>query len=104
MKKTFTPGPWKAVRNSCFWEVRPENGDGVEIPFQIGDVCASDPENGDGGLQEANARLIAAAPDLLEELELMVSGLYFLHGNSDGVIAATEKARTIIAKARGEDS
>ena len=98
MKYKFTPRPWKAVRNNCFWEVRPENGNGVEIPFQIGDVCASDPENRDGGLQEANARLIASAPDLLYALESIVEM------NPELPMGMIEFAKNTIAKATAEEA
>ena len=64
-----TPGPWRARRNSHFWEVCPERGGDEGIPFSVADVCSSEPGDPDGGLQEANARLIAAAPELLEALE-----------------------------------
>jgi hypothetical protein len=100
-----TPGPWKAGRNSAYWEVcterhRLEKG----IPYSVADVCASDPNNPDGGLQEANARLIAAAPDLLEALIHMVSV-----AERDGWQTATTgrqlflwDAKVAIAKAKGE--
>jgi hypothetical protein len=63
-----TPGPWLAARNQSYWEIIPKNKREND-PFAIGDVCPSDPENPDSGLQEANARLIAAAPEMLEALE-----------------------------------
>jgi len=44
----------------------------------------------------ANARLIAAAPDLLDVLEELVAEF--------GVCGLTEKARAAIAKATGEQS
>lgn len=65
-----TPGPWVAVRNSAYWEVNPLNNAGENgVPYTVANVCPSDPQNPSGGLQEANARLIAAAPDLLGALE-----------------------------------
>ena len=48
------------------------------------------------GEEFANARLIAAAPDLLEVLEELVAEF--------GVCGLTEKARAAIAKATGEQS
>lgn len=64
-----TRGPWYASRNSAFWEVKPDRelGD-FSIPFTVADVCASDPEYPDRGLQECNARLIAIAPQLAAEV------------------------------------
>lgn len=68
-----TPGPWEAKRNSSFWEVKPINGGYDGLPFTVADVCASAPGFPDAGLQEANARLIAAAPELMEALQELVA-------------------------------
>lgn len=102
MGHKFTPGPWEAERNSSYWEVRPHrkwNDD--HIPYSIGDVCASEPGNPDGGLQEANARLIAAAPDLLEALEDMLEDFGLNYMDFDAYDAVTSKAKAAIAKATG---
>ena len=52
---------------------------------------------------EANARLIAAAPDLLEALETLESmpDERSIHDISNEELAAWEKARAAIAKAKG---
>jgi hypothetical protein len=51
----------------------------------------------------ANARLIAAAPDLLEALELMLDRFRDTEGSyGQWEEEATENARAAIAKARGE--
>ena len=59
-----TPGPWTAVKNSAYWEI-----DGPDDFGGVADTCASSAGEPDFGrsmaLGEANARLIAAAPDLL---------------------------------------
>jgi hypothetical protein len=47
----------------------------------------------------ANARLIAAAPDLLEALQAVID-----HGSMTGADWASDKARAAIAKATGEPS
>ena len=91
----YTPGPWVAHRNSAFWEIDADTSEGL---FKLGDVCASDPEHPDGGLQEANARLIAAAPELLEALEMMLD---MSEMGGFGKSAAEDTARAAIAKARG---
>lgn len=49
----------------------------------------------------ADARLIAAAPDLLEALNAMLDTCYDLE-RDDNVISAVAKARAAIAKAKGE--
>jgi hypothetical protein len=63
-----TPGPWKAVRNASFWEVvTPLLGQTLDQANEYSPSLAY--VWGEGEEQaEANARLIAAAPDLLEAL------------------------------------
>ena len=54
---------------------------------------------------EANARLIAAAPDLLEALEDMLAQAEFaaeVRGGEGHMKHAMRKARAAIAKAKGE--
>lgn len=69
----------------------------------IQEVAACGPTEGHGE-QEANARLIAAAPDLLEALEAFVN--YNAEANGDVSIMSNDslwiKAESAIAKARGE--
>jgi hypothetical protein len=64
-----------------------------------------------GGPHDANARLIAAAPDLLEALEFALRDMeatraqYASHAPNVGVLAASiGKARAAIAKATGEQA
>lgn len=94
-----TPGPWalnlgkleglwhksgNGWRMLC-WVEEDKNGDLTEtIGFRSG---------------EADMRLIAAAPDLLEALERSLSWLSSYPGN--GALAAYDQARTAIAKAEG---
>ena len=82
-----TPGPWEASR----WRVC------HDITGRAGVICDTatntttrTPEN------EANARLIAAAPDLLRELTRLVDVLAPFE--TDGM--RLESARAVIAKAR----
>ena len=89
-----TPGPWKAYcrdmshengaewseENSLQWEV-----EGPRVP------------HGRGEYFQADARLIAAAPDLLESLQELVVGL-------PQQWVSVKKARAAIAKATGEQS
>lgn len=51
---------------------------------------------------EANARLIAAAPELLEALEWIVNPDYAIGSNAEYKHAAVEVAKAAIAKATGE--
>jgi len=104
-----TPGPWLAFRGSAFWEVIPQRKGGErKPPYQIADTCSSDPGNPDKGLQEANARLISAAPELLEAIEAAIaSGMVPGESITGGPGTKTQQGkaaamlRAAIAKAKG---
>ena len=86
---SHTPGPWNLYPNSASdWVVRKMFTDGQES-HEIA-RCKSGVDN---------ARLIAAAPDLLDALETIVSTERDRHGYHP---AWTDQARAAIAKARGE--
>lgn len=96
-----TPGPWIAV------------GGYVENPDDSkADICSCEPADfGQRGLHRtveeicANARLIAAAPELLEALKLAY--LYINGGpgyTTENFTAAHSAARAAIAKATGEQA
>lgn len=87
MKAKHTPGPWMYTKCRC--------GDPVCRAYHISHSRSN------GGFDEADARLIAAAPNLLSALEAMVKTF----GNSTvlsdygrGVVA---QANAAIAKAEG---
>lgn len=63
------------------------------------DICTV---SGWAGEKIANARLIAAAPDLLDALELCLTQLDLEYMPSDESMDAISGARLAIAKARGE--
>ncbi|ACL06208.1 conserved hypothetical protein [Desulfatibacillum aliphaticivorans] len=110
MKPKHTPGPWVVERGDV--------GDETYI-WTATDIVGADgfPVVSDTGLipeglafkyetTEANARLIAAAPDLLEALE---DALKFLHGSHTKSVGPTEmqlcdQMEAAIAKARGLDA
>lgn len=83
-----TPGPWTAEKNG---------GKGAWIKGANGEwsamACGTDDENAD-----ANARLIAAAPDLLEALKVMID---ITVGDIYSLDPAITAARKAIAKAEG---
>lgn len=95
-----TPGPWKCDERPHFgaWFVRQDpvnwNGMGYQL---ICDCPAEKKGTHYGDMFKANARLIAAAPDMLDALRLIAGedGLCV----TDGTIAA---ARAAIAKAEGK--
>jgi hypothetical protein len=69
-----TPGPWRVTdeinRVSGGEVIRPSRGDGVDSPVAF--VCDFNGYDRDEERQ-ANARLIAAAPELLEALKLLLN-------------------------------
>jgi hypothetical protein len=106
---SYTPGPWKVFR-SGFDGDRP----GIEatsVPFSVITFGDSDVDD-DAGVKgrtpeemEANACLIAAAPDLLEACKLWAKHLES-HGQIKqelaDFIAAKESLKSAIAKAEGK--
>ena len=94
---SHTPGPWivedsrklrkKKLRSSLLMVVAAKGGMPGLIVNQ-GSVTPTD---------EANARLIAAAPDLLEALERAVPEIAVV-----GIPDLLEQVRAAIAKARGQ--
>ncbi len=99
-----TPGPWKLG----------PLGQGIErILIQTADVhngqrvCFICDETGDDPTADANARLMAAAPDLLDALDMMVSGLEWRIENDppdlidDSDHEALAQCRAAVAKATG---
>jgi hypothetical protein len=87
-----TPGPWMASHNGYYWQIDSEKYG------EIGNVCASSFSYFNGAklpadkcekFAEANARLIAAAPDLLSFAEF-VRDLAKAEGNDILLDAANE--------------
>lgn len=102
----FTLGPWKAHQYEPTWQCATVQ---LSDKKTICDVFTQ--KNGNTEIAEANARLIAAAPDLLAALEEAEIGLrdlsdfYVSHINHNVGFAADieskrRKARAAIAKAR----
>ena len=88
-----TPGPWRAI-------IR-KNGGGITNAFvdmQSGGHIAIPLNNPETA--EANARLIAAAPELLEALQTWIAACDT--GTHTDINQAREQARAAIAKATGE--
>lgn len=96
MSAQHTPGPWTLDDRGCKFIVH-KTGDG----YITRDICRMDGSTMAAFAQEANARLIAAAPELLESLQevtFLLEALLKLRGEpSPGSIGA--KARAAIAKA-----
>lgn len=104
-----TPGPWVILK---------EYNDSVEVsasrPYRIDNISANTPlicyvyqhPKFNGFSPQANANLIAAAPELLEALRLMVAleEENLRSGDDIDVCFELESARTAIAKATGAES
>lgn len=95
MSVRHTPGPWALAEGS--WEIEarvdPENSETYYAPVAVIDVDWS------SEIVEANARLIAAAPDMLAALDMV-----YTDDDGDGYVSAEGMAfiRAAIAKATGE--
>lgn len=95
-----TPGPWTKVNGELFG---PHGRRVLVSDSGIGVVCGSNPDPE----HEANARLIAAAPELLEALRdlLRAVGRAGYDDADSGELfeldSAAEEARAVIAKATG---
>jgi hypothetical protein len=83
-----TPGPWSLDSDAGQVHIVAAGAAIARVMAMRSDGCG-----------EANARLIAAAPDLLEALQAVID-----HGSMTGADWASDKARAAIAKATGEPS
>lgn len=94
MSKQHSPGPWGWAQDSLYTPGHIITGD----KRYIASICVDDrPKNEN----IANARLIAAAPELLAAIKNLLDGYKAL--NHKGLLAHdVEMARAAIAKARGE--
>lgn len=103
----YTPGPWRTYRD--------KNQRVSQIMSNNGRICTIHPSDANG---EANARLIAAAPELLEALEICRKaitrldedglGMYMREDGHGGIdywpytVELLQRIDTVIAKAKGE--
>ena len=106
MSDTWTPGPWFAVNDGSAADpmmmVKAARIAGRPPRHEVAIVATGDsPQE----MENANARLIAAAPDMVEALEACIDALRDLGAhqspNMIGAAALTE-ARAALAKARGQ--
>ena len=86
-----TPGPWIIEAQGIY-----ANGGNKRVA-----TAMSHEHEIDWPTTKANARLIAAAPELLETLQAALEALRSSAG-FDEISNAKEQARTVIAKATGE--
>jgi hypothetical protein len=101
MDTKHTPGPWSIQGQ---WQLKTDTGEWVDAE------CVEAPKWGiigawvDASCDEAaaNARLVAAAPELLEACKSMLSSGGLI-GDRPDVLSAVQKLRRAVAKAEGRD-
>lgn len=86
---TFTLGPWKAISHPQLYDITIQ-ADGYEKIAVITDRHSE---------YAANARLIAAAPELLEALQFVLDEAIHCDSQSGMVHPFIEKARAAISRA-----
>lgn len=106
MSARHTSGPWQSIGShesegfNCYWINAQPNSAMRGFTKEIAAVTGPQ-----GGEAEANARLIAAAPELLEALQGLANALEATpgpRGVMELVPSQLENARAVIRKARGE--
>lgn len=91
-----SPGKWVAIHNGVFWEIKVDG-----TVNYIGNVCATEPENHESGLQEANARIMSAAPDMLDVIQDAIKYMKARHRGGampawvSDALAALKKAKDL---------
>jgi hypothetical protein len=89
-----TPGPWLTTESTEHWG---RVNVTVQAAFTGNEIATA--WQGTADVNRANARLIAAAPDLLEALKELVAAA---GGVNAGPLTWLAKARATIARATGE--
>lgn len=101
-----TPGPWYVGPDNRIWRRSPlelyEYGGGVAGDSPIAAAFDGRASWVNKFPSEANARLIAAAPELLQALKKCAAVCAGETMNKNGLIEALEAARAAIRKATGE--
>lgn len=102
MAERFTPGPWTVVGNGK--KVKPMPRDQYFNPIvEVYPALLWNAEKGNWGKEnsdetKANARLIAAAPDLYEALQEVLDVINAMRPTRS-LVAATLKGRAVLSKA-----
>jgi hypothetical protein len=106
MNAEHTPGPWQRDRASGLkCDVRAENGRKVALTWGLG--CGDNYREKYRAECDANAHLIAAAPELLEAMESARRDYIDKHGiaipEEQGNYPLLVKMNSAIAKAKGDN-
>ena len=108
--KAYTPGPWMES-TSEIWPMKTAMGIRArtiwgpttkQVAHQTMIVKLPQSSSGKNAERKANARLITAAPDLLEALENFVNSVEHEGAVHGRVVDAVANARALIKKAIGE--
>lgn len=99
MKTKHTPGPWHVVHNSWEYSSIGSVDDQLICRVEINNASTEKTQDAYEIIKEANAHLIAAAPELLEALEQLLPKLSQLQDES--AFTWPEKIEKLIAKAKG---
>jgi hypothetical protein len=98
----YTPGPWGVEQTSCSNWIGRMRPDGTKIDHIVAHTDRDSLRDDVLVRNDANARLIAAAPDMFEALEAIAGN----HDAGPGIDAAelcelmTQRAREVLAKVR----
>ena len=93
---THTPGPWRAGRNFC-----------VVADVPVPDIGGSDAVSYYGGhlicesIAKRNVPIVAAAPELLEAVQELLSTMERIDSTTAEYFAARHKVKVAVAKATG---
>lgn len=103
-RMSYTPGPWYIDLDLNLDEQEPYTCIAETSRYSIFGIYQPNLDNETAyALDRANAKLIVAAPELLEALEtLMTAGVFHDVSNSNRTAKALELANYAIAKAKGE--
>ena len=101
--RQHTPGPWSLSPSFDRIERRVQHGDNPPLVWGIASgINSAHPDYMPRAEQIANARLIAAAPELLEALEAVLPDLeHYVATHGPGPDKRLAIARAAIAKAKG---
>lgn len=108
MQSSFTPGPWTLLPEEADKDYLRIRGTRLGGRYKVANVHHIRYEGAHAVVRErddaesmANARLIAAAPELLEALKACAAVCAGETMNKRGLVSALEQARAALAKCEG---